>query len=400
MINYLRKRFIKDYDNVKNEEVRERHAHMSSLFGIITNAFLFIIKLIIGFISDSISIISDAFNNLTDTSSSLITLFGFKMAKKPADKKHPYGHERIEYVTGLIISLIIVFVGGALFYTSVEKIINYKEQEINVKITYISIAILVIAILVKLYQFYFYKKISNIINSVALKATAFDSLSDTFSTTLILIATIIELILYLNNIKVPFSLDGTVGVIASLLIVYSAIGLLKSEVDPLIGSPIDFKYREEIINFIKSYKIVLGTHDDMFNSYGPTKIFMTIHVEVESNITLLDAHQEIDKIEEDVKEKFNINLTIHIDPVIMDNDEINKLKELVDETLKQLSHDLSYHDLRISNRYQEPTVLFDVSCPFEFEMEDKNIIEYLKNKINEYNNKYDCIIEIDRKDKE
>ena len=395
MVNLLRKIFIKDYTNTKNEAVRIAHGKLAAMIGIISNLLLFCIKLIIGILLFSVSIIADAINNLFDMATSIATIVGFHFAGKPADKEHPFGHERIEYITGLIISLIILFVGGIVGFTSVLKIINYKPEEVNYLLTYISIGVLAFAILLKIFQFYCYRTIAKIINSVALKATSTDSLNDCITTGVVLAGTIVILILSKQNIEIPFSLDGALGVFVALFIIISGIKLLKEEINPLIGMPISKDYIKQINNYIKRYKVVLGTHDIICHMYGPTKCFMTIHVEVDSKGDIIEIHDKIDEIETSVAEKFNVNLTIHMDPVIIGDPEIDNIKEIVNKYLFSINPMLKSHDLRVVKK-NISTVIFDI----EIEYDDVLDVADLESKIqaelyDKTGNKYSVIINID-----
>ena len=395
MINFLRKLFIKNYNNTNDEKVRADHGKLAALIGIFSNFLLFLIKMIIGIISFSVSIIADSINNLSDMATSIATLVGFHIASRPADKEHPYGHERIEYITGLIVSVFIIFIGGILGFTSILKIINYKVEDIDYIVTYISIGILVFAIILKVLQCICYRSIAKIISSPALKAAAADSLNDCISTGAVLIGTVIILILSIVKIDVPFSIDGILGVLVSLFVIVSGIKLVKDEIDPLIGVPVSNDYVKQINEYIKSFDVVLGTHDIMCHMYGPTKCYMTIHVEVDSRGNVVEIHDKIDEIETSVKEKFNVILTIHMDPVIIGNPEIDMIKEIVDERLKKIDDKLNFHDLRLVKK-NISTVIFDIVVNFDFRFTEKEletiIEDYLYQKTN---NRYVVIINYD-----
>lgn len=394
MIEFLRKKFIKNYKNVKNEKVRTAHGKMAAIIGIISNLLLFITKLLIGIFTFSVSIIADSINNLSDMASSVATLIGFHLAGKPADKEHPYGHERIEYVTGLIISLIVVIVGSILLITSIFKLINYKTEDINEFLTIISLIILCIAIILKICQYLSYKKIAKIINSVALKATAIDSLNDCISTGAVLIGTIIILILYKNNIILSFSIDGILGIFVSIFVIISGIKLLRDEINPLIGVPVSKKFVNNINKFIKSHDIVLGTHDIICHMYGPTKCYMTVHVEVDSRLSLLDVHDKIDEIEMEVKEKYNVILTTHMDPIIFGDKELDNIKNLLDDILKNIDKNIHYHDLRLIKKSNK--LLFDVDLNYEIDISEEDIKDIIEKELeNKINQKYKLIINFD-----
>ena len=394
MINLLRKLFIKDYQNVSNEKVRIAHAILAALIGIISNSLLFILKLLIGIFTFSISIIADSINNLSDMASSIVTLLGFHFAGKPADKEHPYGHERIEYVTGLIVALIIFFIGTLLGYTSILKIINYKEEIISDKLQYISIGILSFAIIVKILQCLSYLKISKIISSNSLKATAFDSLFDIISTSIILISTIVIFVLTRNNISIKFSIDGILGVLVSLFIIISGVLLIKEQVNPLIGEPISKEYIDEIVNYVKSFDDVLGVHDVICHKYGPTICYIILHLELDNKLTFEEAHSIVDKIEMIVRKKYNVDLTIHMDP--KDNSkEYNDILKYVEEALSKINKNIELHDLRLINS-KIKTITFDVIVDYDFDIEKKELEEKVEKELFALTStNYNVIIKID-----
>ncbi len=383
MILFLRKLFIKDYENVKNQKVREAHGKLASFVGVFSNLFLFLIKLVSGIFSKSLSIIGDSINNLSDMGSSLVTLFGFKMANKPADEEHPYGHERMEYIAGLIVAIIIIFVGGSLFFSSIDKIVHYEYVEVPKYISYISLGILGVSIVVKLWQSLFNRKIGKLIDSVALAATASDSRNDVIATFVILIGNLI--ILFLGDVH--FSIDGILGIFVSLFIIFSGIKLIKETTDPLLGSCVSKEYADEIIQFVKMNPLILGVHDVMCHMYGPTKCFMTLHAEVDAKNNIIEIHDSIDEIESKVKEVFDVELTIHMDPIELDNEETNKVKTIVSQVLKRLDPSLVFHDFRIVRKLSKSTLLFDIVIPYKYHLSLEEIENYIIKEINlkEYN---------------
>lgn len=397
MVDFLRKLFVKDYKNVKNHKVREGHGKLASFVGIISNLFLFAFKLFAGLISGSVSIIADSINNLSDMGSSIVTLLGFKLANMPADDEHPYGHERMEYIAGLIVSIIIIFVGGSLFITSINKIIDYVPEDISYKVSFISIAILSVSIIVKLWQSYFNSKVGKLIDSVALAATAADSRNDCISTGTILLGTIVMVILKYKNIEIPFSLDGVLGILVSLFIMYSGFNLIKETIDPLIGNSVSEEYVNEILEYIKSNPMVLGFHDVVCHLYGPTKHFMTIHIEVDSKLDIIEIHENMDSIEKAVRDKYGVELTVHMDPIELGNPEIEECKLAVRKILEELDSNLSFHDLRIVKKLSVSTVLFDVVVPYKFKMSNDELKQYIIDRINVNGKHYAFIIDIDHR---
>lgn len=391
MVNVLRKIFIKNYQNTDEEKVRVAHGKLASVFGIISNLVLFVIKLFAGILSTSISIIADSINNLSDMGSSLITLVGFKLASAPADEEHPYGHQRIEYITGLVVSIIILFVGGSLLKTSIEKMINYEPVIIEKTILYISIGILAVSIIIKMWQAYFNYKMGKIIHSVALKATSRDSLNDCISTATLLVGNIV--LLFVQNI--PFSLDGLLGILVSLFILVSGIKLIKETINPLIGVSTNEEFVQKILELIKSEELVLGYHDLVCHMYGPTKCFMTLHIEVDANQKMLVVHDAIDNLERKVKEQFGVELTIHMDPIEIDNEITNELRRRVKEAIKEIHPDLSMHDFRVVIGHTHTNIIFDLVRPFKFQYSDEQIIRMIQDKFKEEDTKYYFVIDFD-----
>ena len=392
MITFLRKIFIKNYENVNDSKVREAHGKLASFVGVFSNLFLFIFKLFAGIISSSVSIIADSINNLSDMGSSVITLVGFKLANAPADEDHPYGHQRIEYISGLIVAIIIIFVGGNLLITSFQKLLNYEVVHIENNILYISITILSVSILLKLWQSVFNRKIGKIINSLALEATADDSRNDCISTGVILIGNIV--LLFYKDF--PFSLDGAMGILVSLFILYSGINLIKETMNPLIGATVENEFVKNIIMFIKREPAVLGIHDPVCHMYGPTKCFMTIHVEVDAKQDMLEIHDIIDNIERSVLKEFGVELTIHMDPIQTDNEEINELRTRVKEAVKSISNRLSIHDFRVVIGPTHTNIIFDMVIPYKFDISEEEIFKKIEELVYDENKKYYFVIDVDR----
>ena len=393
MVNFLRKLFIKNFENTSDEKVREAHGKLASFVGVFSNLVLFIIKMIAGLISGSVAIIADSINNLSDMGSSVITLVGFKLASAPADEEHPYGHQRIEYISGLIVAIIIIYVGGNLLITSFEKILHYEPTVVGNNVLYITIGILAVSILIKLWQSVFNKKVGKIINSLALEATAADSRNDSISTAVILLGTIIMLIFK----DIPFSLDGVMGILVSLFILYSGIKLIKETMDPLIGVTSEHEFVQSILNFIEGYDICLGTHDVMCHMYGPTKCFMTVHVEVDASGDILEVHDEIDNIEKAVYKEFGALVTVHMDPIQTDNEEINELKKRVHQAVLEIDSNLSFHDFRVVVGPTHTNILFDIVVPFKYKLTKEEIITKLNEKIYDEGKQYYFVIELEHK---
>ena len=389
MITLLRKIFIKNYDKVNDPKVREKHGLLASIGGIFTNIVLFVIKLIIGIFAGSMAIISDAINNLTDLISCVVSLFGFKLANKPADEDHPYGHERIEYITGMIVSFIIIAVGIVLGYTSIKSLIN---KDIDPTFTIASFIVLGVAILGKVLLGLFYNGIGNAINSVSIKASRQDSFNDAISTTIVLIATIIKF--YVPSL---WWLDPALSIAISLFILYSGIKLVGETVSPLIGLTPDSEFVQNITKEVLSHKEVLGVHDVICHSYGPSKIFMTLHAEVDGYANIMEMHDVIDNIEMSVGKKFGVEITIHMDPIDTKNPEIPLLKGKIKEILESLDKEISFHDLRLVAGPTHTNVLFDIVVPLKTKIEKSVIMNTLQKNIKLLDQKYNLVIKIDTK---
>lgn len=386
MIKFLRKLFIKDYENISSPSVRTAHGTLASILGLIINLLLFLTKLIIGLISLSMSIVSDAFNNLTDMFSTIVNLIGFKLASRPADEKHPYGHERIEYICGMIISFIIVIVAFLLGYESIIKLIN-QEKEINYSI--ISFIILGISILFKLLQGLIYKGLGEAINSVSLKASKQDSFNDCISTGAVLICAIIQY--FFNDL---WFIDGAVSIVLAVFIFINAIKMISETASPLIGITPDNEIVKKIIKYVKSFDGVLGIHDVICHSYGPTKLFITLHVEVDGYESAFKSHDMIDNIEFAVNKKFGTLCTIHMDPIDVRSKEILEIKPIIATILHEYNKSLTYHDLRIVTGETHTNIIFDVVVPFSFKDSDK-LKKHLQKEIKKVNKNYNVVINID-----
>ena len=358
----LIKLFIKDHENTGDPKVRESYGKFAGVVGIISNVFLCAAKIIIGAISGSIAIIADGINNLADASSSIITLVGFKLAAQPEDKDHPYGHARIEYLTGLFISVFIIDIGIQLLKTSAEKIIHPDPVESG----YVTILILVIAILVKLWQSLFNVSIGRKINSLTLMATAADSRNDVISTSVVLLSIII-------NHFFGIQTDGVMGCLVALFIIWSGIQLVRETISPLLGEAPDEELVASIVDIAKQEEDVLGIHDLMVHNYGPGRVFASMHVEVDADGDLMKSHDMIDNLERHIKESLNIEFVIHMDPIRVNDPLINKLKETVSGALAPLPGVESIHDFRMVPGPTHTNVIFDVVLDIECPLSEEEI---------------------------
>lgn len=387
-MNLIAKMFIKNYKDYNNPQVRFAYGKMCGIVGIISNFLLCGIKIIFGLIVSSIAIIADGINNMADAGSSLITLIGFKLAGLPSDKDHPFGHQRYEYITGLIVSVIIFFIGALLLKSSIEDLIAFEVPEKNIKLSIITCIILVISILVKCWQCLFYRKNGKLINSSALIATGSDSLNDCISTFAILIGVIINMF-YPNGF-----VDGIMGIGVSIFILISGIKLIRETISPLIGEAPTKEFIDMVVNKIESYDGVLGVHDLVIHSYGAEKIFITAHVEVDSSISINISHDMIDNIERDFQ-NMNLNLVIHMDPVDIHDEVVTKLKSVVRKIIDTFDPDLMFHDFRIVKGITHTNVLFDIVVPNKYKLTNQEIKDEIDKKLKDYDEKLRTVITFD-----
>jgi len=388
MTKFLRKLFIKNYDDVTNEEVRSKTGMLAGSFGAFINILLFIVKLVFGILAKSISIITDGINNLTDLFSCFANIIGYKVANKPADKDHPYGHQRIEYIIGLIISFITLAMAGILIYTSITNLIKHEPGGTY---TIITLIILGITIIFKLLLAWFYKSMAKAINSLPLKASAFDSISDVCCTSLVLIAAILQ---YFLKEKVWF-LDSSVSIVVSLFILIGGIKMIIETSKPLIGEKVDKELEDKIKKEILETEGVLGIHDCITHCYGPTKMFMSIHVEVDGYQNVMDAHEMIDNIEETISKRFNIEITIHMDPLDTKNKEIPILEENLRSFLFKYNSKITFHDFRMVSGKKRTNLVFDIAIPFDEKINEKDLMNYINAEFKTIDKKYNCVIKIE-----
>ena len=371
MTKLIIKLFLKN-KNPDTASGRESYGRIAGIVGIICNLLLSILKFVIGTVSNSVSITADATNNIADAGSSIITLVGFRLSEKPADEDHPYGHARIEYVTGLIISFLILLIGYDILKSSVDKIIHPEESVFS----WVTVVILVSSIIVKLWLSRFNKILGKQIKSTALEATAADSRNDCISTAAVLVATIISHFTSLN-------LDGFMGVGVAIFILISGIGLVKETIGPLLGQAPSKEMYEKIEQKILSYENVLGVHDLLVHSYGPGSYFASAHIEMDAKIDVLVCHDIMDKIERDFLKQLNIHLVVHLDPTVLDCEETNELKEVVREILYDIDPIITFHDFRVVVGDKAKNVLFDIVVPPSYKYTDKELKDIIKNRVNE-----------------
>jgi cation diffusion facilitator family transporter len=384
MFNFMIRSFVKEYQNTDDIKVRERYGKLSGAVGIVTNVLLFIMKIITGVMFNSIAITADAINNLSDSGSSIVTLVGFKLAGKPADEEHPYGHARIEYLSGLIVSLVILIVGFQLAQNSLDKIWNPKDAEFSM----ITIAVLIVSALIKVWQCLFYKKVGKLIKSTTLVATAADSMNDVFSTLAVLTGIVIT---YFTG----FNLDGYMGLVVAVLIMVTGVRLIIDTSSPLLGMAPSKELVDEIYAKIMSYDGILGLHDLNVHNYGPMRCFASVHCEVPAGQDIMVSHDIIDNIERDFLRQKGIHMVIHLDPIVTNDERTNQLKAQVKCILKSISSQISMHDFRVVWGTTHSNLIFDVCVSFEFSISDSELTRLISEKISELNPTYFVVLTID-----
>lgn len=384
MQNWLVKKFIKDYENTQDINVRASYGKLSGKIGILCNVFLFIGKFLAGTVSGSVSITADAVNNLSDAASSIISLIGFKMAEKPADEDHPYGHARYEYLSGLTVAVMIILIGFELFKTGFDKVLHPTAVDFSV----ISAVVLLISILIKLWMSLFNKSLGKKINSSALEATSADSRNDVISTAAVLSASVISHFLKIN-------LDGYMGIAVAVFILYSGIGLVKDTLDPLLGKAPDPELVDYIQNKILSYDGVLGTHDLMIHDYGPGRKFASVHVEMAAEEDVLKSHDVIDNIERDFLANDSLNIIVHFDPIVTKDAIVNDLRSWLLEQVKSIDNRLSIHDLRVVPGTTHTNLIFDCVMPNSLNLSPSELKLKIRKLINDKYPNYYCVITVD-----
>ena len=384
MTNFLIRIFIGKNKDVRDEAVRGKYASLAGFTGIVVNFLLFIGKLVLGILAGSVAIIADAFNNASDSGSSVVTLIGFRLARKPVDKEHPLGHGRLEYVTGFIVDALIILVGFELLKSSIDKILHPSLPLAGT----VTFCLLAVAILVKLWLFFFYNRIGKTIRSTALKGSAFDSLSDCVATTLVLVSSLVARIWGIG-------VDGYAGILVAAFIMFTGLKAAKETIDLLLGSPPDKEFVDGIYEFVKSYPRVVGIHDVMVHDYGPGRQIVSFHAEVPSDSDINIAHEEVDRLERDMHEKFGCIVTVHLDPIVINDPVVNEMRALVQEAIKEVNPHLSMHDFRMTMGESSVNLIFDLllssDCPYSDEEAEGLVVD----KIHEKKQNCFCVIRVE-----
>lgn len=386
MTNLLVKTFIKNPQDTDNIMVRTAYGTLAGIVGIFCNVLLFIVKLVVGIGLHSVSVMADAFNNLSDAGSSIISLIGVKMASKPADQDHPFGHGRIEYIAALIVSFLVIEVGFTFFKDSFGKIFN--PEEISFQVT--SLAILVLSIGVKLWLGFFNKKLGKRINSTVMMAAATDSMGDVITTSVTIVSILVFGIFHIN-------IDGYVGILVAGIVIWAGIGIAKDTLKPLIGEPADPQLYKDITEMVEGYDGIAGSHDLIIHNYGPGRSMASIHAEVPNDVDVESSHEVIDKAEREVGKKLGIFLVIHMDPIETKNSRIQKLKQEVDIVITSIDDRLSFHDFRVVEGKNQINLIFDLVIPHEYSPKQQSDIQLeIISQITHLDKRYQCVITIDK----
>ena len=385
---FLVYKFIKNSEDISNEKVRGKYIFLGGIVGILSNLLLFLIKLSVGLITSSIAIMADAFNNLSDAGSSIITIVGFKLSDKPADAEHPFGHGRMEYISALIVSFMVMLVGFEFVKSSVERLFN----PIKIEFETIPFVLLLISILIKLWLSHFNKFIGNKIDSSALKAASTDALGDVFTSSSVAIS-------FLVSKFTSFPIDGYLGTLVALFILYSGFTLTKETLNPLLGEAPDPELVQKIKNMVLSYDKITGVHDLIIHNYGPCRCMASIHAEVPSNISIMEIHEIIDKAEREISEKLKIYLVIHMDPIAIDDKEVKKDYDMICDIIKQDERIKSIHDFRVVGKGDVKNLLFDIVIDsekmFKTMTKRETLVANINKAVKENHPKYNCIITVD-----
>lgn len=386
MTDLILRIFVRDHKNTEDPAVRDKCGRVAGAVGIVTNFLLFLMKIIVGTVFHSVSVTADAVNNLTDSGSSVVTLIGFKMASKPADEKHPFGHARIEYLSGVIVSFIVIFLGLQLGMSSIEKILTPEENAL----TPVALVVLVISIMAKLWQCLFYRKVGRMIKSESVEATSKDSRNDVIATSVVLLGAVITMLTGVN-------LDGYMGAAVALFIVFSGVQLTISTADPLLGQAPEGELVQTITEKMLSYPGIIGMHDLAVHNYGVGRCFASAHCEVDAKNDILVSHDLIDNIERDFSRDLGIHMVIHLDPVIVGDARTDALHCKVQSLVTALYPTVTIHDFRVIWGVTHSNIVFDAAVPFSMKDSDAVITQKLEAEIQKLDPDYRTVVTIDRR---
>lgn len=385
MISLLVKLLYGEMDMSDEKAVRRAYGTACSGAGIGFNVLLFAGKLIAGMLSGSVAIVSDAFNNLSDAGSSIISLVGFKLSSKKSDPQHPFGHGRLEYISGLCVSFLIILMGVELGKASIEKIIEPAQ----VKFSLLTAAILAASIIVKLYMALYNSRIGKRLNAVTMKAMAKDSLSDAVATSVVLMSMIVAKL-------ADIAIDGYCGVVVAAFILFTGITAARDTISPLLGQKPDSEFIEEVMRIVNAHKEIIGTHDLVVHDYGPGRLMITLHAEVDADMDILVAHDAVDNIENELREKLGCSAVVHMDPIVTDDVETNATREEIKRVVSNIDSRMTIHDFRMVPGPTHTNVIFDVAVPFDTDMDDDELRKILGARIRDVDSKLNAVIEIDK----
>lgn len=386
LITLLARFFVKNYKEKENPKVRTAYGMLSGGVGIFLNMCLFLGKFFAGLLSGSIAIMADAFNNLSDAGSSLITILGFKLASAKPDREHPYGHGRMEYVSGMLVSVLILLMAVELIQNSIKKILNPEPLTTSV----VTIVILLVSILVKLYMMCYNHSLGKVLQSSAMQATAKDSLSDMASTGVVLLCT---LIYWFSGIN----LDAYCGILVGLFIFYTGVTAMIDTINPLLGQAPDPEFVNRIEEIIEREPAILGVHDLVVHDYGPGRVMVSLHVEVPASGDMLETHDMIDNVERTLEEELGCPATIHMDPIANDDEKTKELREIVGSILQKIDTVITMHDFRIVPGQTHTNLIFDVVIPYQYSMSKEELIERIQSELWKRNEQLYVVIKVDRK---
>lgn len=385
MIKLLAGIFIENNKDYKDQKVRSAYGYLCGIVGIVINIILFAGKFIAGFLSGSVAVTADAFNNLSDAGSSVISLIGFRLASQKPDPHHPFGHGRFEYIASLIISMVIIMMGFELGKDSVIKIINPAKVEYSA----LTFWVLGISILAKFYMFIYNRSIGKKIDSSTLKATATDSISDTVSTLAVLVSAIL-------TVKFGILIDGWVGLAVAGFIMFAGISSAKETIDSLLGTPPDEEFCKSVEDIVLSHDGMIGIHDMIVHNYGPGRVFISLHAEVPSDGNFVDIHDTIDNIEHDIMRETGCLATIHMDPVDVRDELTAQMKAKVGEIISEIDEQITFHDFRMVSGPTHTNVIFDIVIPYNYRYSDEEIVSIIADKIHETDDRFFAVIDVDK----
>ena len=385
MVTFLSRWLIQDYDRPEDPEVRRKYGVLCGSVGIGLNLLLFLAKFFAGTISGSIAITADAFNNLSDAGSSLVTIVGFKLAGQKPDPSHPFGHGRMEYLSGLAVSVLILLMGFELLQSSVDKI----RHPAAIEFSWLSVVILLLGIAGKLYMSYYNRSVGNKINSAAMKATAADSLSDSISTAAVLIATLIAHFFSVN-------IDGWVGVAVACFILYAGYNAARDTIDPLLGQAPDPELVTDVEKTVLSFPPIQSIHDMIVHDYGPGRLMISLHAEVPADGDLLEMHDTIDLVEQTLREKFHCDAVIHMDPIVTNDEQVLKMRSKMHQLVQVIDKRITVHDFRMVTGPTHTNLIFDVACPFDLKQSDEEVKRQVEEIVDLLDGNYNAVVTVDR----